>query len=30
MDRFELEQQQAYDSNNGHQTITGEFKAAFR
>ena len=30
MDRFELEQQQAFESNNGHQTITGEFKAAFR
>lgn len=27
MDRFELEQEQAYDSNNGHQDVTGEFKA---
>ena len=30
MDRFELEQQQSLDTNNGHQDITGEFKAAFR
>ena len=30
MDRFDLEQEQAYDQNNGHQTVTGEFKAAFR
>jgi gentisate 1,2-dioxygenase len=30
MDRFELEQEQAYDVDNGHQKITGEFKVAFR
>ena len=30
MDRFELEQEQVYDSNNGHQEVTGEFKADFR
>lgn len=30
MERFELEQQQSFDSNNGHQEVTGEFKAAFR
>ncbi|MFJ7972755.1 cupin domain-containing protein [Psychrobacillus sp. NPDC096389] len=30
MDRFELEQEQAHDSNNGHQEIISEFKAAFR
>jgi len=30
MDRFELEQEQYYDSNNGQQEITSEFKAAFR
>lgn len=30
MDRFDLEIEQAYESNNGHQEVTGEFKAAFR
>jgi len=30
MDRFELEQGQVYESNNGHQKITSEFKADFR
>lgn len=30
MDRFELEQEQAYESTNGHQEIASEFKAAFR
>lgn len=30
MDRFDLEIEQKYESNNGFQEITGEFKAAFR
>lgn len=30
MNRFELEQVQAYDKNNGYQEITSEFKADFR
>lgn len=30
MNRFELEQVQAYDQNNGYQEITSEFKADFR
>jgi gentisate 1,2-dioxygenase len=30
MERFDLEQEQKYESNNGFQDITGEFKAAFR
>ncbi|MFC5541781.1 MAG: cupin domain-containing protein [Bacilli bacterium] len=30
MERFDLEVEQKYESNNGFQEITGEFKAAFR
>ena len=30
MDRFDLELEQAYEQNNGHQHITAEFKADFR
>lgn len=30
MDRFELEQEQLLEENNGHQKVTGEFKAAYR
>lgn len=30
MDRFELEQQQSLETNNGFQKISSEFKAAFR
>lgn len=30
MDRFELEQEEEYDKNNGYQEVTGEFKADFR
>lgn len=30
MDRFELEQEEVYEANNGFQEVTGEFKAAFR
>lgn len=30
MDRFELEREEYYEENNGHQKITGEFKAHFR
>jgi len=30
MNRFELEQEQVFDSNNGHQEVTGDFKADFR
>ncbi|MCP1143525.1 cupin domain-containing protein [Lysinibacillus endophyticus] len=30
MDRFDLEQEQFLEENNGHQKITGEFKADFR
>ena len=30
MDRFELEREQAYETNNGHQDIASEFKADFR
>jgi gentisate 1,2-dioxygenase len=30
MNRFDLEQEQSFDENNGHQKITDEFKADFR
>ena len=30
MDRFDLELEQKLETNNGHQEVTGEFKAAFR
>ncbi|MFS0824580.1 cupin domain-containing protein [Bacillus sp. 1P02SD] len=30
MDRFELEREEQYEKNNGHQTVTGEFKPDFR
>jgi gentisate 1,2-dioxygenase len=30
MDRFELEREEQYDKNNGHQEVTGEFKPDFR
>ena len=30
MDRFELEREEQFDKNNGHQEVTGEFKPDFR
>lgn len=30
MNRFELEREEAYDENSGHQEVTGEFKPDFR